>query len=159
MPNERNLPSKEIQKSKSDPQTILDENKPSSSSSDIIMSDENWNYETQTKDSLMFDGSYATNTQSSTTTSHHPSSKPEHPASSSDKRYVPTPRRYRGILDPRDAAEDAAFFARANRRYRQGIENAFRENERKTGEKIFGSAERKKVVLKDEGSCGFFSCS
>ncbi|CAD6447120.1 69680994-6d09-41bc-9a45-78e1e3d2f1f0-CDS [Sclerotinia trifoliorum] len=146
--DERDFSSKKVHTSKSDSRIVLDESKPPSSSEDLIMSDENWSYENQTEDSLMCDESYSTNTNSSTKTSYHPSSEPEPSASSSGKRFVPAPRRYHGILDPREAADDAVFFARANRRYLQGIENVFRENERKAREYLSATAQRTKAVSK-----------
>ncbi|KAJ8058366.1 hypothetical protein OCU04_012558 [Sclerotinia nivalis] len=148
MSDERDLPSKEVHTSKSGSRIVLGKRKLPSSSEDVIMSDENWSYETQAEDSLLSDDYYTDDTHSGATTFHRPSSELEPPAASPDKRFVPAPRRYHGILDPLEAAEDAAFFARANVRYRQGIENVFRENERKAKENLSGTAGRKKAVSK-----------
>ncbi|KAF7868591.1 hypothetical protein EAF04_005122 [Stromatinia cepivora] len=148
MPDERDLPSKEVHTSKSGSRTILSERKLPSSSEDVIMSDENWSYETHAEDSLMSDDYYTDDTHSGATTFYRPSSELEPPAPAPDQRFVPAPRRNHGILYPSEATEDAAFFARANRRYRQGIEKVFRENEKKAKEDSSWTVEKKKAISK-----------
>ncbi|KAF7950678.1 uncharacterized protein EAE97_002230 [Botrytis byssoidea] len=140
----------------------------------VIMSDENWSYVTESEDTYMdnddyTDGThsgdttymdedyYTDGTHSGDTTIYRPSSglapqvlapvKSFAPGQAPQKRYVPAPRRYRGILDPHTGAEDAAFFAHANTRYQQGIWEALRKSEEKSREEKSRSARKENTVL------------
>ncbi|KAF7951830.1 hypothetical protein EAE96_007128 [Botrytis aclada] len=154
--NQKSLPSEKLDRSGSGSRNILGEQE-TTSPEDVIMSDENWSYVTESEDTYMCDDYYTDGTQSGDTTIYRPSSglapqvsdpvKSYVPAQASQRRYVPAPRRYRGILDPCESAEDAAFFAHANTRYQQGIREALRKSEERSKEEKAGSARKENNVL------------
>ncbi|TGO45355.1 hypothetical protein BCON_0400g00050 [Botryotinia convoluta] len=154
--DQKNLPSEKMNKSGSGSRNILGEQE-TTSPEDVIMSDENWSYVTESEDTYMCDDYYTDGTYTGDTTIYRPSSglapqvtapvKSYAPAQAPQKRYVPAPPRYRGILDPYEGAEDAAFFAHANTRYQQGIREALRKSEERSKEEKPRSARKENTVL------------
>ncbi|KAF5867634.1 uncharacterized protein Bfra_010609 [Botrytis fragariae] len=155
--NPKNLPPEKVHKSGSGSRDILREQEKTFSGEDLIMSDENWSYITESEDTYMDDDYYTDGTHTGDTTIYRPSSglapqvtapvKSYAPVQAPQKRYVPAPRRYRGILDPYEGAEDAAFFAHANTRYQQGIREALRKSEEKCKEEKSRSARKENTGL------------
>ncbi|TGO23755.1 hypothetical protein BPAE_0122g00110 [Botrytis paeoniae] len=158
--NQKKLPSKRMHKSGSGSRDILHEQETTSPEEDVIMSDENWSYVTDSEDTYMDDEYYTDGTHTGDTTIYRQSSglapqvaapvKSYAPAQAPQKRYVPAPRRYRGILDPYESAEDAAFFAHANTRYQQGIREVLCKSEERSKEKKPRSARKENTVLAAE---------
>ncbi|KAF7895958.1 hypothetical protein EAF00_005973 [Botryotinia globosa] len=155
--NQRKLPSEEMYQNGSGSRDISGQQDTTSPDDDVIMSDENWSYVTESEDTYMDDDYYTDGTNSGDTTIYRPSSglapqvsapvKSFAPAQAPQKRYVPAPRRYRGILDPHEGAENAAFFAHANTRYQQGIREALRKSEEESREEKSRSTRKENTVL------------
>ncbi|KAF7936389.1 uncharacterized protein EAE98_002608 [Botrytis deweyae] len=153
--NQESLPSEKVHQSGSGSRNVSGQQDTTSSDDDVIMSDENWSYVTESEDTYMDDVYYTDGTHTGDTTIYRPSSglapqvsatlKSFAQAQAPQKRYVPAPRRYRGILDPHEGAEDAAFFAHANTRYQQGIREALRKSEEKYKEDKLRSARKEKT--------------
>lgn len=142
--NQRRLPTEKMYQGGSGFRDVFGQQYTTSPDDDVIMSDENWSYVTESEDTYMDDDYYTDGTHTGDTTIYRPSSglapqvsapvKSFAPAQAPQKRYVPAPRRYRGILNPHEGAEDAAFFAHANTRYQQGIREALRKSEERCKE-------------------------
>ncbi|KAF7886606.1 uncharacterized protein EAF01_011284 [Botrytis porri] len=155
--NQKDLPSEKMHQSGSGSRNISGQQDANSPEDDVIMSDENWSHVTESEDTYMGDDYYTDGTHTGDTTIYRPSSglalqesapvKSFAPAQAPQKRYVPAPRRYRGVLDPYEGAEDAAFFAHANTRYQQGIREALRKSEEKSKEETSRSARKENTAL------------
>ncbi|KAM0127617.1 hypothetical protein ACHAO1_009428 [Botrytis cinerea] len=155
--NQKYLPSEKMHQNGSGSRDILDEQDTTSSEDDVIMSDENWSYVIESEDTYMCDDYYTDGTHTGETTIYRPSSgiepqetapvKSYAPAQPLQKRYKPARRRYRGILDPYENAEDAAFFAQANTQFQRGIREALRKSEEEYKEEKSRSATKGNTVL------------
>ncbi|TEY29604.1 hypothetical protein BOTCAL_0929g00040 [Botryotinia calthae] len=155
--NQKDLPSEKMHKRGSGSQDILGEQETTSPEDDVIMSDENWSYVTESEDTYMCDDCYTDGTHTGDTKIYRPSPgiapqvtapvKSYAPAQPLQKRYIPARRRYRGILDPYENAEDAAFFAHANTQYQRGIREALRKSEEEYKEEKSRSATKENTVL------------
>lgn len=102
-----------------------------SSPEDTIMSDESYVNQTHSSDTTM-SGEYCsdgTDTEEATIPRVVVGLAPQLPP---HQRYVSAAaRHHQGILEPSQAAEDAAFFARANRQYQQRIQEIVSDNEKR----------------------------
>ncbi|KAI9644984.1 hypothetical protein NHQ30_007019 [Ciborinia camelliae] len=153
--DERNVPHghREAHTSNTGSRVILGERK-LPTPEDTIMTDESYTSATYDHDISMSDGYYTNEAQAGDTTINRSTygfvaptapapapaaaPKPRFAAPAPKPRFVPAPRRRKGILDPREAADNAAFFSRASRQYhheigeivRQGAPRAQRDTSR-----------------------------
>lgn len=137
----------EAHKSRSGSRNILGERKLPSQEEDVIMSDENWTYETE-EDTSISDYYSTDATQSSDTTTRHPSSGLAPSASDLQQKYLAGPRRHEGRLGYNRMVEDAVFFARANQQYQQNLREVIRENAINAQRDPSGAAEKRKSFLR-----------
>ncbi|ESZ94768.1 hypothetical protein SBOR_4880 [Sclerotinia borealis F-4128] len=165
IPDEKSLASTKVHTSKSGSRTILGERKFPSPEDDAIMSDGNYTHDTNIyrpycglaprveaeefpeDDTILSDENYTDADHTSDTTIRRPYIGLALEAPAPQRRYVPAPRRHQGVLDPKYVAEDAAFFARANRQYHQKIQEVVREDEMKNKEDMSATVDKWKSTL------------
>ncbi|KAA8567309.1 hypothetical protein MFRU_007g03370 [Monilinia fructicola] len=152
-PDEKKLPCTNVHTSKSGSRTSS-ERKPYSQE-DTIMFAKTYTNQSHTSDSTTSDG-YEADDESY---SNYPISYlPSFVLSLRAPGTRPAPRRRKGILDPINAGEDAAFFARANRQFQQRIRDVVRDNEKKAKKEVFEATKESEAVLRAKADAATMAC-
>ncbi|KAB8291182.1 hypothetical protein EYC80_009870 [Monilinia laxa] len=144
---EKKLPCTEIHPSNSGYQTTSE--RKIHSPEDTIMYEKNHTNQSNTSDSPTSDG-YDADDESygNHPISHRPSFELALRAQGPHPKYVPAPRRRKGILDPLNVGDDIAFFAGANRQFQQRMRDIVHDKEMKAKKEVYEAMEEKEALLK-----------